>query len=387
MRFVIEAIHLKKILKTVKGCVPDKSTMPILSCVLLRASDGFLFVSGINMEREATASAPAQMDHDGSVAVPGKILCEIAENLHQGAQVGFELKGSRLHVTSGHFKSVLSVLEPKDFPSIAAVQSDAIEFSIGADVLAKLMGRTHYAASKNIMGQPGLYGVHFHPREDGKLAAVGFDSKRMALALAELPNGAETLKPTTVPTDAVPEVLRLLGQLGAANVTVRAGSLFQIETPDMLFTTKIMGQAYEKYEQHLKAIMVNSSEVAKVYPSALKEAVKRTCVVYSTGLSKYQTVHVELKEDGMVVSAGGGKLDDARDEIDAEVLDAQRSFHVNKHFLEESLADWPDNEEISISMLPEQGRPILLRSVKDASILHFIAPHIGQASVAGKEAA
>jgi len=386
MRFVIEGSHFKRILGLVKGCVPNKSTLPILQHVLLKAEGGTLTVVATNLDREAMARAPAQIDQGGVIAVPGKILCDFSQRLSPGTQVGFELnaKNGRVTVTSGAGTYVFKAMT-EDFPTIGQLQSEAVEFEIEANGVVKLLAVNYAAASDN--RRPTFYGVRLQPM--GKaLEAMGFDENRMSYRTCDLPVGADALKPVTIPYDVVAEVCRVLGE--ADKVVLSCGSLFQIHAENFSFTTKIMGSQLfpdDKCHDALNMIMREAKPIGKIHPTVFKDVLKRAGVVYASGLAKYEPAVVEFTESGATLSMGEGDGDTAREEMDAEVFIPGKKFRVNRQYLDDILDIWPENVDVTVCMLEEAGRPILFRNEKEPGFLQFAAPMLGAARTQTQQAA
>jgi len=388
MRFTIEGSHFKRILGLAKGCVPARATMPIVQHVLLRAEGSTLTVTATNLEREITVAAPAQMDRGGVIAVPGKILCDFSQRLLPGAQVGFELDpgNGRVTVTSGSGVYVFKTLDGADYPTIGQLQSEATEFTVTAKDLLALLA-TNYAASGDVRDF-SQFGVRLQVYE-GKLEAIGFDGSRMGRRVVPVPAGAEALRPVTVPQDAIAEICRVVAD--AEEVRISVGSLFQVATPSLLFTTKVMaGNDKDQETDDLRHravhhVLTQAKPVGKIHPTVLKDALRRASVVYASGLNKYEPAVVEFTDSGVILSMGEGDSETAREELDAEVLGPPNKFRVKREFLDDVMEQWPENVEVTFCMLDEPARPVLLRNDKDPDGMHFIAQMMGAIKSVAKQ--
>jgi DNA polymerase-3 subunit beta len=386
MRCVIEGAQFARVLNLVKGCVPNRATMPIVQHVLLKAEGSTLRVTATNLDREASATAPAQMDRPGTIAIPGKILCDFSQRLAPGAQVGIELNpaNGRVTVTAGAGKYVFKAMDGADFPTIGNLQRDPVEFEIASQDFLALLS-TNYAAASDARRE-GLYGVRLNVG-DKKLFAMGFDDVRLSYKAMAMPVGADAMKPVTIPYDAVPEICRLLAE--EESVVVSAGGLFQFHTPTFSFTTKVMGTKFpdEQCYTALKNILSTSKPIGKIHPTVFKDVLKRASVVYASGLAKFEPAVVEFTEAGAVLTMGEGDGDTAREELDAEPLAVGQKFRVNRHFLEDVVNGWPENQDVTVCMMAEPGRPILFKNDKDPNALQFMAPMLGAGRTANREAA
>lgn len=81
MHLVVQRADLARALTAVQKAVEKRTTIPILSCVLLTAEDGKLAVRGTDLDIEISANVPATVSADGSAAVDAGRLGDIAKKL------------------------------------------------------------------------------------------------------------------------------------------------------------------------------------------------------------------------------------------------------------------------------------------------------------------
>ena len=121
MQLVIERGELLRALGHVTSVVERRTTIPILSNVLLKTSERALQFKATDLEREVSDEAPADISQPGAVTVPAHMLHDIVRKLPDGAQV--ELKRDpekeRLTLRSGQSRFQLQTLAPEDFPDLA----------------------------------------------------------------------------------------------------------------------------------------------------------------------------------------------------------------------------------------------------------------------------
>src|SRR6185312_14028969 len=119
---VIERGELLRALGHVTSVVERRTTIPILSNVLLKASAQGLSFKATDLEREVIEQAPADVSQPGATTVPAHILHDIVRKLPDGAEVEIkrEAEKERLTITSGQSRFALQTLAPEDFPDLAA---------------------------------------------------------------------------------------------------------------------------------------------------------------------------------------------------------------------------------------------------------------------------
>ena len=99
MKLTIERAALLKALGHVQSVVERRTTIPILSNVLLHAEAGRLALSATDMDVEIVERVPARVERDGRTTAPAHTLYDIVRKLREGAQVEFEAQGGRNEMT------------------------------------------------------------------------------------------------------------------------------------------------------------------------------------------------------------------------------------------------------------------------------------------------
>ncbi len=194
MRLEIERGELLKALSHVTSVVERRTTIPILSNVMLKASGDALTFKATDLEREVSESVVAKVTTPGTLTVPAHVLHDIVRKLPEGAEIEMKRDGDkeRLTITSGHSRFSLQTLSAEDFPDLT-VGEIGHEFVIEAGDLKRLIEKTRFAISTEET-RYYLNGIYLHPAESGKtktLRAVATDGHRLAQVELPLPKGAE----------------------------------------------------------------------------------------------------------------------------------------------------------------------------------------------------
>ena len=122
MKLTIERATLLKALGHVQSVVERRNTIPILSNVLLSASQGQVAFSATDLDMEIADSSPAQVEGPGQITAPAHTLYEIVRKLPEGADVSLSYTGEdpRLTVQAGRSRFNLPVLPAGDFPMMSS---------------------------------------------------------------------------------------------------------------------------------------------------------------------------------------------------------------------------------------------------------------------------
>ena len=212
MKLTIERAALLKALGHVQSVVERRNTIPILSNVLLSATQGELALSATDLDMEIADRVPAQVDAGGDVTAPAHTLFEIVRELPEGADVSLIFTGDdpRLEVRAGRSKFNLPVLPAGDFP---VMSPDGLydPVAIGTADRVRLIDKTRFAMSTQET-RYYLNGLYLHVVVEGgdrKLRAVATDGLRLALAEMPAPDGFSAAG-VIVPRKTVGEARRLM---------------------------------------------------------------------------------------------------------------------------------------------------------------------------------
>ena len=148
MKATIERATLLRCLSHVQSVVERRNTIPILSNVMIDASDGGsvrVMATDLDLQVEETMAA-ASVESAGAITVSAHLLFDIARKLPDGSQVSLETADNRMTVKAGRSRFQLPTLPKDDFPVI--VEGDLpTRFELPAKTLAEMIDRTRFAIS------------------------------------------------------------------------------------------------------------------------------------------------------------------------------------------------------------------------------------------------
>ena len=166
MRLEIERGELLKALSHVTSVVERRTTIPILSNVLLKASGSSLQFRATDLEREVSESVDAKVSQSGTLTVPAHMLHDIVRKLAEGAEIEMKRDGDkeRLTLTSGHSRFSLQTLSAEDFPDLAALQQ-RVEALVYPEIRPILLRRAALEGNAVLTGAALLALDHLHGEE------------------------------------------------------------------------------------------------------------------------------------------------------------------------------------------------------------------------------
>jgi DNA polymerase-3 subunit beta len=236
----------------VQSVVERRNTIPILSNVLLSATQGRVAFSATDLDMEIADSSPAQVEGVGQVTAPAHTLYEIVRKLPEGADVSLSYTGEdpRLTVQAGRSRFNLPVLPAGDFPMMS---SEGLSDPIGIDTndLTRLIDKTRFAISTEET-RYYLNGLYLHAVvEDGaaKLRAVATDGRRLALAEMPAPEGFSGAPGVIIPRKTINEVRRLMDDAGETITMGVSAQKVRFGFDHAAMTSKVIDGSFPPYER------------------------------------------------------------------------------------------------------------------------------------------
>lgn len=372
MKFELPAGALARAVGMVKGCVPAKTTIPVLSHVLFdarisAAGHGELAVRATNLDMEAECVVPADVVEPGQVALPGEVVHGIAKLLGKSDTAKFSGAPDRMALQAGRSRYTINGMGADEFPLLDR-GGDGVTFAMPASALRALFDSTRYAVS-TAEDRIALQGVYLHI-VDGSLAAVASDGMRFAKRTCVAPAGSESMPGVIVPGMAMREILQIAGDTDADVTVVVRPDRFAVQSGGATFAARLIDAQYLQY-QHV--VRVPAANAAVLRPAALADAVQRATVVYSGVDTKQPSARLVVTADGIKLYAGQPGNNDAVEDVDAECRIAGAEFRVNVKFLAEMLGKWPETVDIEIGA-DRPGSPIVFTSPAAPDQLHLIMP-------------
>ncbi|MFH0777239.1 MAG: DNA polymerase III subunit beta, partial [Candidatus Eisenbacteria bacterium] len=205
MRFSIMRPELALLMNKIISVVPPKSTLPILSTVLLEAREGTLRATSTDLDMSISTTVKTEISQDGSVCIPARRFSEIVRELPV-EEVKIEVEDFRVKVECGRGRYAISGMEAADFPKMPSFKSE-FRFSLPSDVLVKCDKRCLYSASTD-ESRPVLNGVLFQLLP-GELRMVATDGHRLSKTSFTGDYVKEKID-VVVPPKAVRQVVRIL---------------------------------------------------------------------------------------------------------------------------------------------------------------------------------
>lgn len=246
MKLSVTQENFNKALSSVSRVALSRSTLPILSNILLKTNKGRLIVSATNLELAISQEVVGKVDSEGSITVPARLTSEFVSSL-PGGKIEMELEGTKLRIKSEHSESVINGTGSGEFPTLPKIGNSNIH-RIAASDLKKAINQTVICASTDET-RPILTGVYFYSHEQ-QLFLVATDSYRLAEKIVAKTKDDISL---IIPGTALQELNRVIGDdEGDVEVTFDESQV-RFVTGDSEVITKLIPGKYPDYRNLIPA--------------------------------------------------------------------------------------------------------------------------------------
>ena len=304
MKFSVERGHFLSALSHGNSVVAKKTTIPILSHVLLQAQGGSLTMTTTDMDLALVETLPAVVEQPGAATISSQMLFDIVRKLPDGVMIEITLnpENDQINLIAGKSRFNLSSLPAEQFPKLT--QDDLpFKFKVPTQTFLHLIDKAKFAMSADDV-RYYLNGIYFHTKEeDGvkKFRSVATDAHRLACIEIDVPEGAEEIPGIIIGRKTLEEIRKLLDDQKEGDVAVSLSSRrVQFELPNSTLSSRLIDGAYPDYE---KAIPLGNDKTIIVDTKALAQAVDRVATVASTTQDKIRVINMNITENSMNLSA------------------------------------------------------------------------------------
>jgi DNA polymerase-3 subunit beta len=314
-------------LAPMQGIVERKTTIPVLSHILLTAQGDQLRLAATDLDVSLTSSVAGDVVSDGAVAIPAKKFMEIIRAA-AGDEVHLaEEEPQWLTIRAGRSRFKIHGMKPEDFPSLQSVE-EAFTVEIPFDAFRGMIGKILFAVSAD-ESRFQLNGALLKLKGES-VEMVATDGYRLALVESGVARGGRQDQ-VLVPRKALQELLRFEG--GSETLGYRRGEhhlSFRLGKRELI--CRILEGTFPDYE---RVIARDNDKHAVFDRRQLSDAVQRVALL--TG-DRARAVKLEFSGDQMSLSTANPDLGEANEEVPCDYAGGDFRLGVNPDFLREFLA-------------------------------------------------
>ena len=338
MKLTIGQEEFIKGLQAVQNVVSTRTTLPILSNVLLNAVGDRLTLTATDLDVTISKTVEAKVEIDGSFTMPVKKLLSIAREVG-GSQIEMDVSKNQCSIKSGSSAYRVNGLSAEEFPPNPNF-SGQTTIQMPQDTVKTMLRRTSFAVStdENRYVLNGLY-LSF---KENKLTMVATDGRRLALAEEDVELKDDNPLEVIVPTKAIQELSRSLGDKGDVEIQITENQVsFGLKENDgtgSLIVSKLVEGAYPNYKQVIPA---ESKHRVTLDKEELFHALRRAEIMTS---EKANSVKLTFSENSLTFTANSPEVGESRETMAIKYEGEETSIAFNPQFFIDPLKALEEDE-------------------------------------------
>ncbi len=328
MKFSLPKSRLANYLQHVLQVVPTKSTLPVLTNILIEALENKIKVSATDLDISITASIEGVVAKKGSVALPARILFDIIKELPE-SEINFEATTQRVEIKIPNGSYKIATVSPDEFPKLPAVNTKK-EIRISSVDFVRMIRKTTFACSDDET-RPALNGVLWQTKGD-RMQMVATDGHRMAKMAVENTKLKGLHDDVIIP----PKILNLIPKLvGAESEDI--GIIFGenniiFNMGNIILTSRLIEGPYPNFEQVIPA---DNDKILTVPREDLARAVRRVSIL-SNALT--HQVKFTVKDNNLTLSTTNADVGgEGKETLDCEYTGDLVELGYNATYITEIL--------------------------------------------------
>ena len=352
LRISVTKDELVSALGVVARAVSTRTSVQILSGILLEGQGGELRLAATDMELSLRATLAAQIEGDGAIVLPGKTLVDIARLL-PGDEVTIEHRPSEsvVHVTAGSAAYTLNTYNPEDFPRLPEL--DAIStFAVDRESLLETIQRVARAASRD-ESRPVLTGILVQ-FGGGKLIMAATDSYRLAVKETSFSGTVPDLE-AIVPSRSLQELARIAGSGDEVEIGVQENQVL-FSTDGVWLTTRRIDGQFPNYRQ----LLPESFEYELTLPrDELLDVIRRASVM----IQRSTPLQLRFADGELTVIARTHEVGESKESLPAAFTGEPLEIGFNADFLRDGL-ELLDSDDVRVKLISPL-RPAVIQGEGD----------------------
>ncbi len=370
MKFNVNQQDLQQALNYCQGVIEKRSTLPILSNILMNAEKSHLTLTATDLDLIFIHRIEnVEVVEEGKTTTTSSTMYDIVRKLSTGKKINLILTdANKLHLESEKSIFNLNCMSSTEFP-LTDENFNENQFSIKSKQLLKLLNKCKFSVS-NDETRHYLSGIYLHQTEvedKNYLTAVATDSHRMSISKIRLEQQI-SFDPVILPKKTVFQLCALLdnydGEVKISNIK----SKIKFELNNSISISKLIDG---KFPNYIQVIPKNNKKKLEINLKLFLDSVDR---VASVSLDKKDGVKFNLSKDVLNLSVNNTNSGDGKETLNVK-FDHELEISFNSRYLLD-VASQLDGEKIEL-FLNDMGSPALIKDPGDFDSIFVVMPMKG----------
>ena len=370
MKFSVNQKDLQNSLNYCQGVIEKRSTLPILSNVLIEAKNGILKITATDLDLIFIQNiSNIEINEEGETTTSCSIMYDIVRKFNNEKKINFNLiNENKINLESDKSTFNLNCLKASEFP-LTEFSFNENEFNLNAKKLLKLLNKCKFSIS-NDETRHYLSGIFLHLTEsDSKkfLTAAATDSHRMSISKTLLSEEI-TFENIILPKKTIFQLCSLLEDYEGDVKISNLKSKIKFEFNNIILVSKLIDGKFPNYFQ------VIPKDNQKKLEIDLKSFLISVDRVASVSLDKKDGLRMNLSNNNLNLSVNNSSSGDGKESL-AVKFDHELDISFNPRYLIDVASNLEGNK-IEI-YLNESSSPALIKDPSDYDTIHVIMPMKG----------
>jgi DNA polymerase-3 subunit beta len=367
MKFKVDRAIFLKALNHAQSVVERRTTVPILSHVLLQAKDGVITLTATDLDLSYTQDLAAEVSSPGQTTIPAHMLYDIVRKMPVGQplEIGTSSPEGHVSISCGRSEFSLPALNGEEFP-VFQQESLPFTFEINTKSLIQLIDATRFAMATEET-RYYLNGLYWHTcPESGKLRIVATDGHRLSRSEVDLPAGAAGMPGVIVSRKTIGEIRKIIDEADEALTISLSESQMRFSFGSVVMISRLIDGTFPDYQ---RVIPEHNDRSLIVDAKAFAEAVDRVSILTN---ERSRGVKMSVHNGALTLSVTTTESGSAREDLNAEYehesveigFNARYVIDINGHLTGPKIE----------FLLSDASAPVIIRDLGNLHNLFVLMP-------------
>lgn len=361
MKLSVTQENLSNALNIVSKVASTRTSLPVLSNVLLKTNDNRLTIAATNLDIAITEHIGAKIAQPGALTVPARLMQDFVASLPPGP-LHLEVKENKLLLNTDHYESTINGVSAEEFPSMPVLQ-DSKEVEIKNKDLKEALSQVLFTAS-NDDARPVLTGVYITSQKN-ELFFVATDSYR--LAERSLKKKTNTDVSLLIPAHSLQEVVRAIKDDSGTTLIAYDEQQARFTVDETEIVTRLIDGTYPDYKKLLPKTFETTATLTK---KALSEITKVSSL-FAREAAGSITLSIDQQKKEISINSIASQVGENVATAEA-VVSGDATITLNSRYILDALNAF-SGEKITINVNGKLD-PCVLTDPDDTSYTHVIMP-------------
>jgi len=339
------------------------ASLPILKCILLKATKEGLFINATNLDIGIEIKIPAKVEIEGSVAIPGSTLNSFLSSISSEKTVTMDLKDGNLIVSTPKTNTVIKIFPNDEYPIIPLVDTEK-GLRMSAESFVSGVKSVWYSSATSSI-KPELSSVCVTP-DEGSVVFVATDGLRLAEKTIKTKQILD-FSPILIPVKNAVEIIRVFEGVTEDLKIIVEQNQIAVSYNDIYLVSRIVEGNFPNYKAIIPKEFVSEVTVLK---QDLLNCFKISSIFTDSFNHTKFIVHAE--EKSLEIITKNNNVGENSTTIQGSIVGESMDINFNYKYIMDALVSInSDSLTLSFSGV---NKPMIMKPSGDDSFLYLLMP-------------